>query len=78
MSVTCNKHKHLTREDHPIIEYGFLVAVLHKHKTVQNMVNEVSIFDSLLGADLFNEEVQVLLTDRDSEFVYADEMEMHI
>lgn len=34
MSVTCNKHKHLTREDHPIIEYGFLVAVLHKHKTV--------------------------------------------
>lgn len=42
------------------------------------MVNGANLLVTILGHDLFKQEVQVLLTDRGSEFVYADALEKSI
>lgn len=58
------------------IKYGFLFAILHDRKDVQSMLNGVELLDSIIGTELFNAEVQVLLTDRGAEFTAADAMEV--
>lgn len=57
------------------IKYSLLFAILHDKKDAQSMLDGVVLLDTILGSDLFNSEVNILLTDRGSEFVYADAME---
>lgn len=58
------------------IDYGFLFALYHEFKTAETMVKGLDILESLLGTHLFNETVEVLLTDRGTEFVLADDFEL--
>lgn len=58
------------------IKYGFLFALLHDRKDAQSMLDGIDILESIIGAELFNTEVQILLTDRGSEFTAADAMEI--
>lgn len=39
------------------------------------MYNNILLFESILGTELFEKEVEVLLTDRGSEFTMAEEIE---
>jgi len=48
--------------------YSFLFAVFHTQKLAANMVNGVITLENILGHDLFEKFVSVLLTDRGSEF----------
>lgn len=57
------------------ISYGFLIGFIHDTKTAQNMIDGVLLLESILGNELFNRCVEVLLTDRGSEFTGADEIE---
>lgn len=57
------------------IDYGFLFAVYHDTKTSEDMVNGINLLDDILGEQLFNKNIQVLLTDRGSEFQKAELME---
>lgn len=57
------------------IEYGFLFAVYHDSKTSEDMINGINQLDNILGEELFNQNVQVLLTDRGPEFQKAELME---
>ena len=50
------------------LRYGFIFCVLHKEKTAVSMNNGVLLLESILGEELFNQEVEVLLTDRGAEF----------
>lgn len=59
-----------------LIKYGFLFALLHDKKDAQSMLDGIELLDTILGSELFNTEVQVLLTDRGSEFTAADAMEI--
>ncbi len=54
---------------------GVLFAVLHKEKTSENMVNGINLLNNVLGNEIFNEYVNVILTDRGSEFSNADAIE---
>ena len=58
------------------IRYSFMVIIFHTVKTAQSMYEGILLLESILGEDLFNAEVQVILTDRGSEFTMADESEM--
>jgi IS30 family transposase len=53
----------------------FLFCLLHKTKTAADMTDGVHLLEKILGEELFEREVQVLLTDRGSEFSNADGME---
>lgn len=57
------------------IKYGFLFALLHDKKDAQSMLDGVVLLDSIIGSNLFHNEVQILLTDRGSEFTAAEAME---
>ena len=57
------------------ISFDLLIAIYHKHKTAQDMVDGVNLLDETLGHDLFNKLFEVLLTDRGSEFYSADAIE---
>ena len=54
---------------------GFLFALFHETKTAQTMKDGVDLLESILGKELFIRHVHVLLTDRGSEFAFADGME---
>lgn len=58
------------------IKYGFMFAILHSKKDGTHMLQGVNLLEDILGHDLFKNEVQLLLTDRGSEFVCADEFEV--
>ncbi|MFQ6860988.1 MAG: transposase [Beduini sp.] len=58
------------------IKYGFMFAILHDKKDAQNMLEGVNLLESIITPELFNTKVQVLLTDRGSEFTAADAMEI--
>lgn len=60
------------------IRYNFTLVIYQKEKTAESMVNGVNLLETILGQDLFKQEVQVLLTDRGSEFIYADALERSI
>lgn len=50
------------------IKYGFQLYLFHKEKTAQEMNDGVLLLETILGEELFNEEVNILLVDRGSEF----------
>lgn len=54
---------------------SFLIGFIHDTKTAQSMIDGVLLLESILGNELFNRCVEVLLTDRGSEFTCADEIE---
>ncbi len=57
------------------LDSNILLALFHLEKTEQSMVDGVNLLEQILGTDLFRKYVQVLLTDRGSEFCDADAME---
>lgn len=50
------------------IDDCFLFAIFHRSKTSEEMANGVDMLEQILGEELFEQEVQVILTDRGSEF----------
>ena len=59
------------------MKYSFLFAIIHKTKTSLDMCNGVNELEKILGLDLFIKNVEVILTDRGSEFYMADDMEVN-
>lgn len=57
------------------VNAGVLFAVIHNDKTAESMKQGVDLLQSILGTEVFRKYVHVLLTDRGSEFTYADAME---
>ena len=58
------------------MKYDFLFCVYHQQKTSQDMLEGILLLESILGEQMFNEEVMVLKTDRGSEFILADKAEI--
>lgn len=58
------------------LNYGFLFGYYHEKKEAEKMVEGMNQLDDLLGRELFEEEVEVSLTDRGSEFVLAQLFEL--
>lgn len=59
-----------------LMRYGFMFCVLHSEKTAEEMNKGVLILEEILGEELFNQEVEVLLTDRGSEFTALKDIEI--
>ena len=57
------------------INIPFFFALFHQSKTAADMVSGVNTLESILGSDLFNKYVEVLLTDRGGEFYSANDLE---
>ena len=57
------------------VNAGILFGIYHEEKTAQSMKEGVDILESVLGTELFRKYVHILLTDRGSEFTFADAME---
>ena len=57
------------------IRYGLLICIYHEKKTSESMYNGILLLETILGRELFEQEVEVLITDRGSEFVLADKIE---
>lgn len=57
------------------LRYDLLFCVYHTEKTAQEMLNGVLLLEKILGEELFSKEVEVLKTDRGSEFTLANETE---
>lgn len=57
------------------VNAGVLFAFIHDDKTSESMKQGVDLLESILGTEVFRKYVHVLLTDRGSEFTYADAME---
>ena len=55
------------------MKYDFLFCVYHQQKTSQDMLEGILLLESILGEQMFNEEVMVLKTDRGSEFILAEQ-----
>ena len=58
-----------------LVGLGILLAVYHDTKTAADMADGVDALERAIGPALFNKYVEVLLTDRGSEFSAADRME---
>lgn len=58
------------------VRYSFLFAILHQEKTAEAMNDGILLLKKILGDALFHQEVQVLLTDRGSEFVKLPQIEV--
>ena len=58
------------------MKYDFLFCVYHQQKTSQTMLEGILLLESILGEQIFNEEVMVLKTDRGSEFILAEQTEI--
>ena len=58
------------------MKYDFLFCVYHQQKTSQDMLEGILYLESILGEQMFNEEVMVLKTDRGSEFILAEQAEI--
>lgn len=57
------------------LRYSFTFIIYHDRKDSQSMYEGILLLENILGEELFNSEVEVLLTDRGSEFVMAEEIE---
>lgn len=57
------------------MRYGFLFCIFHKEKTSSSMNSGVLLLEKILGEELFNLEVEVLITDRGQEFRGLPEIE---
>lgn len=56
-------------------EPGIFFAIYHTEKTSESMTEGVNLLEEILGPDIFRKYVQILLTDRGTEFCDADGME---
>ena len=57
------------------VNAGVLFALYHESKTALSMKEGVDLLEDILGKEIFRKYVRVLLTDRGSEFTFADAME---
>lgn len=57
------------------LKYGFMFAFYHERRTSEEMLKGINLLEQILGNEAFKKEAEVLLTDRGSEFVKADEFE---
>ena len=57
------------------LEFGFLFALIHDELSAAEMKNGIDLLESILSPALFFRHVQVILTDRGSEFSLAEEIE---
>jgi IS30 family transposase len=57
------------------LNLGILFIVYHDTKTAQDMYEGILYLEGILGYDIFNREVNVILTDRGSEFTMAEQTE---
>ena len=55
-----------------------MFAIFHKTKNTESMVKGVQLLESVLGKSLFEKHCHVILTDRGSEFVAADKIELRV
>ena len=58
------------------MKYGYFFAILHEEKTQESMNEGILILESILGRELFKEDVQVILTDRGTEFSAMNNLEL--
>ena len=58
------------------LRYSFMVIIYHAKLNAENMLDGILLLEKILAPDLFQNEVEVLLTDRGSEFVLADQIEI--
>ncbi len=58
------------------LHFSFFFALFHSAKDADHMVSGIDTLESILGPRLFNKYVEVLLTDRGSEFSAAEKIEM--
>lgn len=58
------------------IKYSVTLVVFHAGIEAIDMYKGILFLESILGEELFNTEVEVLITDRGSEFTMADEIEL--
>ena len=56
-------------------KYHFMIGFLHETRSSSSMLDGINRLEEIIGRELFEKEVEVLLTDRGSEFVLADETE---
>lgn len=57
------------------VKSGVLFGILHETKTARSMKEGIDMLESLLGTETFRKYVNVLLTDRGTEFTAADAIE---
>lgn len=57
------------------INTGLIFAILHDSKTAESMKQGVDLLESVLGTEVFQKYVHILLTDRGTEFSAADALE---
>ena len=57
------------------LSYSFMFIIYHEEKTAKAMVEGVDLLESILGKNLFVKEVEVIKTDRGTEFSDADGLE---
>lgn len=57
------------------LSYDLLICIYHTEKTSDEMLKGILFLEEILGEDIFEQEVEVLKTDRGSEFILADAAE---
>lgn len=57
------------------IDYGYLFCIYHEEKTAEAMNKGILLLEEAIGEDIFSQEVQVITTDRGSEFTRIHELE---
>lgn len=57
------------------LSYSFMFIIYHEEKTAKAMVEGVDLLETILGKDLFRKEVEVIKTDRGTEFSDAEGLE---
>ena len=58
------------------LRYDLLVCIYYETKTSEQMYKGILLLESILGEEIFSREVEVLKTDRGSEFYLADKAEV--
>lgn len=57
------------------LRYGLLICIYHEKKTSESMYNGILLLEAILGRELFEQEVELIVTDRGVEFILADKIE---
>ena len=57
------------------MRYPFTIIIYHDTKDARSMLEGILLLEKILGAQMFDTEAEVLLTDRGAEFTLADEIE---
>ena len=54
------------------LKYGFLLCLFHTEHSVDSMRNGLNLLETILGPEIFRQEIEAILTDRGGEFIAAD------